>query len=47
MKTQEAMCLNLVKQNLPGHRQRRTVTVETFVPSGTFSQFFLSLVGTF
>ena len=40
MKTQEAMCLNLVKQNLPGHRQSRTVAVETLVPSGTFSQFF-------
>ena len=47
MKTQEAMCLNLVKQNLPGLRQNRTVAVETFVPSGTFSQFFLSLMGTF
>lgn len=47
MKTQEAMCLNLVKQNLPGHRQSRTVAVETFVPSGTFSQFFPSLMGTF
>ena len=47
MKTQEAMCLNLVKQNLPGHRQSRTVAVESFVPSGTFSQFFPSLMGTF
>ena len=47
MKTQEAMCLNLAKQNLPGHRQSRTVAVETFVPSGTFSQFFPSLMGTF
>ena len=40
MRTQEAMCLNLVKQNLPGLCQSRTVAVETFVTSRTFSQFF-------